>query len=118
MAEQPALPPPPRGYLAIQERFPEVTAAYEALQQSTASCGPLSGRERELIKFGIAVGAGLETSARAHARKAHALGVTRAELEQAAMLAASTAGWSRAVMALGWVDRALAPREQREPAAD
>jgi AhpD family alkylhydroperoxidase len=103
------LPRPPSRYLEVRARHPEVTAAYESLQAATRQAGPLSGRERELVKFGVAVGAGLDSSARSHARKAHALGVTRAELEQAALLAATTTGWSRAVMALGWVERALQP---------
>ncbi|RME75003.1 MAG: carboxymuconolactone decarboxylase family protein [Planctomycetota bacterium] len=109
------VPPPPKRYREIAARFPEVTGAYEALQRATAAAGPLSGRERELVKFGLAVGAGLDSSARAHVRKGAAFGLTRSEFEQAALLAATTCGWSRAVMALGWVERAFAS-ERREGA--
>ncbi len=108
--EHAAVPKPPSRYLEIKRRFPEITAAYEALQAATRHAGALSARECELVKFGLAVGAGLDSSARAHVRKAHALGVTRAELEQAALQAVTTCGWSRAVMALGWIERALAPK--------
>lgn len=102
------LPPPPKRYLVIKEQFPEVTEAYEALQRATAAAGSLSQRECELIKFGFGVGAGLDSNARAHARKALALGVTASELKHAAILAATTCGWARAVTAIGWVERAVA----------
>ena len=96
-----------RGYADFDDRFPEVAKAYEALGEAIHAAGPLTVRERRLVKLAIAVGGRLEGAVRAHARRAVREGVERAALDQVAVLAVSTSGLPTTVAALSWIDRAL-----------
>jgi 4-carboxymuconolactone decarboxylase len=92
----------PGTYKAFVGKFREIREAQGAIAQAVASYGPLDGKTRELIKVGIAVGAGLETSTRSHVRRALEQGASEAEVEQAILLAVTTCGFSRTVMAWQW----------------
>ena len=89
-------------------KFPKLGDAHEAIAQAVESYGPLDRKTIELIKIGLAVGAGLETATRSHVRRALQHGATEAEIEQAVLLAYNTCGWPRMVMAWRWA------REQTE----
>jgi alkylhydroperoxidase/carboxymuconolactone decarboxylase family protein YurZ len=54
--------PPPAHYRQFKKLFPAVVEAYEQLGKACHWNGPLSPKERELIKIGIALGAGLESA--------------------------------------------------------
>jgi alkylhydroperoxidase/carboxymuconolactone decarboxylase family protein YurZ len=66
------------------------------------NAGPLDRRTCELIRMGIALGAGQETSFHSHVRRALEHGARREEIEQAIVLAMTTCGFSRAVAGWKW----------------
>lgn len=103
----------PGTYKAFVGKFPEIRGAQGTIAQAVASYGPLDSKTRELIKIGIAVGAGLETSTRSHVRRALEQGASESEIEQAVLLAVTTCGFSRTVMAWQWartqIERGGAP---------
>lgn len=94
---------PPRPYREFARRFPEVVGAYERFGEAVRAAGPLSPREVALVKLAISIGARLEGSAHAHARKALAQGIDADALEHVAVLAAPTIGFPSMMTALGWV---------------
>jgi alkylhydroperoxidase/carboxymuconolactone decarboxylase family protein YurZ len=90
------------------DTYPDVWNAYQALGAATEAAGPLDGRTRRLVKFAIAMGAGFDSAARSHIRRAlHEDGVSVEELKHVALLAITTTGWSRGVAALDWIDRVV-----------
>ncbi|MFP4148067.1 MAG: carboxymuconolactone decarboxylase family protein [Nitriliruptoraceae bacterium] len=100
-------------YTSYRDRFPEVTAATDALGIATAAAGPLDERERRLVTLGIAIGREAEGAVRSNARKALDLGVSPQQLHHVAMLAISTAGFPAAIAGLQWIDEVLAARAER-----
>ena len=88
------------------DTYPEVWKAYQALGAATENAGPLEAKTRRLVKFGIAMGAGFDSAARSHARRAlEEDGISIDELRHVALLAITTTGWSRGVAALDWIER-------------
>ena len=102
-------PLPPANYRRFKEQFPAVVEAYEALGKACHWNGPLSPRERELVKIGIALGAGLESATRAHTRLALAAGATPEQIHHAALLATTTIGFPAMMRAMSWVNDVLQP---------
>ena len=100
---------PPPHYQKFKARFPAVVEAYEALGKACHWNGPLSPKERELIKIGIAIGAGLESGTRAHTRLAREAGATPEEIHHAALLATTTIGFPAMMRAMTWVNDVLEP---------
>ena len=101
-------PPPPENYLRFKAQFPAVVEAYEQLGKACHWNGPLSPRERELVKIGIALGAGLESATRAHTRLALSAGATPEEIHHAALLATTTLGFPSMMRAMSWINDVLA----------
>jgi 4-carboxymuconolactone decarboxylase len=97
----------PRTFREFADRFPDVVRAHEELGKATEAGGPLDEKTRSLVKLGICLGAGLESAAKSHVRRAVEAGATREELEHATLLGVGTAGFSRAVMTWVWVNEAL-----------
>jgi 4-carboxymuconolactone decarboxylase len=97
----------PGTFKAFVGKFPEIADAHEAIARAVEGYGPLDGRMRELIKIGIAIGAGHETATRSHVRRALEQGATEAEIEQAVLLAMNTCGFPRTVMAWQWARRQI-----------
>ena len=97
----------PRTFREFATRFPAVVAAHEELGKATEAAGPLDEKTRSLVKLGICLGAGLESAAKSHARRAVAAGATREEVEHVAVLGLGTAGFSRGVMTWVWVNEAM-----------
>lgn len=94
----------------IAAQFPELWSAYAALGESAAKAGPLTGRERRLVKLALAIGAGSEGAVHSHTRRAEADGVDRAAAVHVALLAIGTLGFSRAVAAKTWIEDILGDR--------
>lgn len=94
---------PPKFYEQFRASHPAVAAAYESLGDACRAAGPLDERSAELVKLSLAIAAGLEGGAHAHARRARAAGVSDAELEHVALLAITTLGFPRAMSALAWI---------------
>lgn len=99
MADQPKLP---GTYVRFVEKFPELGAAHEQIAKAVDRAGPLDAKTCELVKIGLAVGAGLESAVRSHVRRALQAGATEAEIEQAVLLAMNTLGFPRTVAAWSW----------------
>lgn len=96
------LPTPPDAYRRFVERYPTLAQAWELIAAAGQE-GPLDAKTARLIKLAIAMGAGREGAVHAGVRKAIALGVTRAEIEQIVALAAGTLGMPGAVTLHCWV---------------
>lgn len=83
---------------------PEIWNAYAALGKATADCGPLTDREKRLVKLALAIGAGSEGAVHSHTRRAMSDGIEKAALHQVAMLAIGPLGLPRAVAAKTWIE--------------
>lgn len=101
---------PPAHYQEFKKLFPAVVEAYEQLGKACHWNGPLSPQSRELIKIGIAIGAGLESATRAHTRLALAEKATPEEIRHAALLATTTIGFPSMMRAMTWVNDVLEPK--------
>jgi len=106
MAEPQSEPPEP--YLKFKELFPAAGEAYENLGHACHHAGPLDPQSRELVKLGIAIGAGLQSATYAHVRHALEAGVPPEGIRHAAVLAATTIGFPTMMRSLQWVNEALA----------
>jgi len=98
---------PAPGFADFVRRFPSVSAAYERLGAAAHGAGPLTPRERRLVKLALAVGGRLEGAVRAQARRGHREGVDRKALDQVAVLAVPTLGLPTTVAALRWIAASL-----------
>jgi len=100
---------------AVFERFarkyPQIAAAYERLAGECHSLGPLSERERLLVKMGIAVGSQLEGSVRSQVRKMLDSGMRPDEIRHAVLLAMTAIGFPATMAALSWADDLLGKEE-------
>lgn len=99
------LPAPVR---QVRSEFPAVAAAYDQLGAAVRAAGPMTEREVALAKLAMAIGARHEGATHAHVRKALALGVEPAAVEQVAVLACPTLGFPHMMIALTWVRDVLA----------
>lgn len=98
---------PPRAYQRFKENFPAVAEAFEQLGHACHWNGPLSPRERELIKIGIALGAGLESGTRAHVRLALEAGASPEEIRHAVLLTTTTLGYPTMMRGMTWAEDVL-----------
>ncbi len=100
-------PKPPQAYKNFIARFPALGGAWEAISRA-GNDGPLDAKTRRLIKLALAVGAQQEGATHSSVRKAKAMGITRAEMEQVIALAAGTIGMPRVVAAWCWLNDVFA----------
>lgn len=94
----------PKRFLKFTEDHPRVAKAYEELGKAVHAAGPLSEKERALVKLGISIGARLEGAVHAHARKALAKGLKKEHLQHVALLSLPTIGLPSMMAALSWID--------------
>jgi 4-carboxymuconolactone decarboxylase len=92
----------PKTYYRFAARFPRLADAHHLMTEAAEQSGPLEAKTCELIKIGIALGAGHETSFHSHVRQSLERGASRSEVEQAIVLSMSTCGFSRAVAGWKW----------------
>jgi alkylhydroperoxidase/carboxymuconolactone decarboxylase family protein YurZ len=88
----------------LADTHPEIWAAYAALGKACAEAGPLTARERRLVKLALAVGGGSEGAVHSHVRRARKEGIEDAALHQVALLAIGPLGLPQAVAAKTWID--------------
>ena len=81
----------------LAEEHPDIWKAYSALGKATADCGPLTDREKRLVKLALAIGAGSEGAVHSHTRRTKSDGIEKTALRQAAMLSLGPLGQPRAV---------------------
>ena len=103
----------PRRFTQFTQHHPDVAAAYEQLGKAVHADGPLSARERALVKFALSAGARLEGGAHAHVRKALEAGVAASDLRHVALLAIPTIGFPASMAAMSWIDDVLSGSPKR-----
>ncbi len=95
-------PKAPRTFDEFSARFPTIRAAWDLLGDA-GDAGPLTPRERRLVKLGVAIGAMREGAVHSSARKGKGIGISLVEMEQVVALAASVIGLSSTVAVWTWV---------------
>jgi 4-carboxymuconolactone decarboxylase len=98
------LPSPYRRFL--QDR-PQIAKAYEALAVACHDAGPLSEKERRLVKLGIAIGQQSEGGIKSHARRALEEGAEVEEIRHTVLLALTTIGFPAMIAAAEWVEEVV-----------
>lgn len=101
------MPKLPKAYREFAKAYPKPAEAYEALSGICHETGPLSKRDRTLVKLGIAIGAKHEGAVHSHTRKALDLGLAPEEIRHAALLALTLVGFPNMMAALTWMDDLL-----------
>jgi 4-carboxymuconolactone decarboxylase len=101
-----AFPTPPKIYQQFVERYPKLEKAWEQLSEAGRE-GSLDAKTIRLIKLGIAIGGMREGAVSANVRKAIALGISQAEIEQVVALAAAALGMPATVAVFSWVQNEL-----------
>jgi alkylhydroperoxidase/carboxymuconolactone decarboxylase family protein YurZ len=87
-------------YDALVARHPRLGQAHDLIAAVAEGAGPLDAPTRALLKLAMAVGAGLESGVRRHARGAAAAGASAAAIEQTLLLGLTTLGFPRTLWAL------------------
>lgn len=87
----------------VARRHPKVWEAYSALGEACATEGPLTDRERRLVKLALALGAGSEGAVHSHVRRGRDDGIEPEALRQVALLAIGVLGFPQAVKGLTWM---------------
>jgi len=107
MKKSKTLPKPPKFYEQFVEKYPAVAGTYEKLGNAVHEQGPLTDRDRALIKLAIS-GSHLYSSAfKAHIRKAVAAGISREEIEHLVLLFLPTVGFPTMMAAMGIVEEQM-----------
>jgi alkylhydroperoxidase/carboxymuconolactone decarboxylase family protein YurZ len=102
----------PNSYKKLKTRQKAMMDAYEKLGKACAEAGPLTERERALVKIGLSTGARLEGGLHSHVRKALEAGVDAAAIRHAVLLALPTLGLPTMMAALTWVEDVLEENEE------
>ncbi len=97
----------PKAYQQFLEKYPGVGESYQKLGKAVHTAGPLTEKERALVKLGIAVGGKMEGAVHSHTRKALEVGATAEEIRHAVILALPTIGLPSMMAALTWVEDVL-----------
>jgi alkylhydroperoxidase/carboxymuconolactone decarboxylase family protein YurZ len=112
LSENPTVTLPSTAQL-IAKDYPDVWAAFQQLGAAVNQAGPLDGRTKRLVHLALAIGANSHGAVHSHARRGLAEGLSTAELEHVALLAATTLGWPQAVKGLTWIkDVTQAPSDE------
>lgn len=93
----------PAPYLRITEEHPELIEAYERFASIAHESGPLSDRERRLVKLAIAIATHSEGATHSHVRQGLAAGLSADDLQHVAFVAATTAGFPTTMRAITWI---------------
>ncbi len=102
----------PKKYTDFTKDFPEITDAYKALATACRDKGgPLSEKDQDMIKLGIALGANSRGGVMSSTRKALNAGATHEEIVHAVLLGLTTTGFPNMIAAMGWVNEVLSERE-------
>ena len=91
----------------VIEEYPDVWKAYQDLGEACATAGPLDAKTVRLVKLSLAIGAKSEGAVHSHTRRALRDGISRDEIQQVALLAITSIGWSSSMAALSWIQDVL-----------
>ncbi len=102
----------PKKYTDFTKEHPEIFDAYKALGKACREKGgPLSEKEQDMIKLGIALGANSRGGVMSATRKALRAGATAEEIRHAVLLGLTTTGFPNMIAAMAWVNEVLSERE-------
>ena len=87
----------------VIKQYPEVWKAYQDFGEACSDAGPLDEKTVRLVKLALAVGAKSEGAVHSHTRRALKQGISPEELQQIAILAVTSIGWSQSMAALSWI---------------
>lgn len=94
----------PAPYLRLHREHPELAEAYERFASAAHEAGPLTERERRLVKLALALAAGSEGATHSHTRQALEAGIGTEDVRHVAFLAATTLGFPTMMKALSWIE--------------
>lgn len=94
----------PKPFSRLQQRYPDLVEAYEALGRAATGAGPLGERELRLVKFALAVGTGHQGAVHSHARRALEAGLGPDELRHAVLQGTTTLGFPSMMRAMTWLE--------------
>jgi AhpD family alkylhydroperoxidase len=97
----------PGPYRSLAQEHSRVWQAYEALGKAAAEEGPLDLKTRELIKLGMAAGAGSVSAVQSHTHRALDAEATPEEVEHTLLLGITTLGWPTMMAAYSWAKVAV-----------
>lgn len=101
-----SMPEIPQAHQDFVAKYPQLGQAWELIA-AAGQQGSLDEKTIRLLKLAAAIGAMREGSVHASVRKALALGIPRAELEQVVAIAASVLGLPSVVATHTWVQDQL-----------
>ncbi len=87
----------------VISEYPGVWKSYQNLGEACNNAGPLDEKTTRLLKLALAIGAKSEGAVHSHTRRALKGGITGEELQQVALLAITSVGWSPSMAALSWI---------------
>ena len=97
----------PEWFQTFAKKYPGVMTAYENFAGECHQSGPLSARDRALVKLGIAAGSHAEGSVNSQVRKALDLGMQPDEIRHSIILSATAIGFPKMMAALSWAENIL-----------
>jgi len=97
----------PKHYQRIQEMYPALIGAAEALGKAAQEAGPLSEKDMQLVQLGASVALRSEGAVRSHARRALQAGATPEEIRHAVIILTSTIGFPTVAASLDWLEKVL-----------
>lgn len=100
-------PKPPKFYTHFMDRYPEIGKKYEELGEAVHRNGPLSDRERALVKMAVSGSHLFHSAFKSHIRKALEAGISREEMEHLALLMLPTVGFPTTMAMLSMIDDQL-----------
>jgi 4-carboxymuconolactone decarboxylase len=98
---------PPKTYLSLRMKYPELLRAVEALGEAARKAGPLNDKTAHLIQLAAAAAVRSEGSVHSHVRRALEAGATPAEIRHTLLLLTSTIGFPTVAAALTWAGDVL-----------
>jgi 4-carboxymuconolactone decarboxylase len=104
----------PKPYAQFMQKYPSVGEKYEALGDVIHKGGPLTERERALVKMAVSGSHLYHSAFKSHIRKAKMAGVTREEMEHVALLMLPTVGFPTMMGMLSMISEQLASEEDSQ----
>jgi alkylhydroperoxidase/carboxymuconolactone decarboxylase family protein YurZ len=98
---------PPKSYLELKKKHPELLAAWESVGKAVRAAGPIDLKTAHLVQLAAAAAIRSEGAVHSHVRRAIEAGAAPAEIRQAIMLIAATIGFPNVVAALTWAEDIL-----------
>lgn len=93
----------PKPITQLKKLYPGVWNAFTELGDRCHQAGPLSERDRRLVKLALSIGAGLEGATHSAVRNAHQAGLSDEEIDHVVVLAITTLGLPSATRAFTWI---------------